>query len=308
MGALYKWSLWFFVGFATSAYADAVRLTLKVEFRKGSRIVEPAYIPLVAEVAKFLEKYPDANATIEGHSDNVGSDALNLRLSQGRADSVRELLILRFAIDPRRLKAVGYGKSQPIADNATEEGRFKNRRVVASLEAEEGTFAEEKSEIDLAVPPKPVDPPPPVAAPVKPAEDEDNDVTWGPRFQAGLVSGPSGLGLSYAWNPIVYRKKRFKASGYVGLMHLNDRNRQGFFAMELGYILSMNVVADGDIDLGAMLVNVSGAISGGMFEAYAGFTYNTRLRYLTRVTAAYTPLLQKNNNIQAVRLLLGFEF
>ena len=65
---------------------------------------------------------------IEGHTDSRGSDRYNLRLSQGRANSVRSYLIRR-GIDPVRMEAVGYGEQKPIGSNRTRAGRAQNRRV-----------------------------------------------------------------------------------------------------------------------------------------------------------------------------------
>ena len=65
---------------------------------------------------------------IEGHTDSVGTDAANLRLSQKRADAVMAQLIKR-GIDPGRMEAVGFGETKPIAPNATKAGRAENRRT-----------------------------------------------------------------------------------------------------------------------------------------------------------------------------------
>jgi OOP family OmpA-OmpF porin len=65
----------------------------------------------------------------------VASDAYNQKLSERRANSVRQYIIDKFGIDGSRLTAVGYGESKPIADNSTAEGRQKNRRVEAVMEA-----------------------------------------------------------------------------------------------------------------------------------------------------------------------------
>jgi outer membrane protein OmpA-like peptidoglycan-associated protein len=71
---------------------------------------------------------------VEGHTDNVGGDAYNLKLSERRAQSVVRYLKEHFRIEGDRLQATGYGKRKPIVDNSTEEGRQKNRRVqVANL-------------------------------------------------------------------------------------------------------------------------------------------------------------------------------
>ena len=72
---------------------------------------------------------PFATALIEGHTDSVGSDAYNLKLSDRRAKSVYDYLTSR-GVDPGRLSSIGKGESAPIADNETEEGRQQNRRVM----------------------------------------------------------------------------------------------------------------------------------------------------------------------------------
>jgi outer membrane protein OmpA-like peptidoglycan-associated protein len=75
-----------------------------------------------------LKTWGDVDIEVAGHTDSMGSDAYNMKLSQQRAEAVRNFLISR-GVAADRLTAKGYGESQPVADNATEEGRFKNRRV-----------------------------------------------------------------------------------------------------------------------------------------------------------------------------------
>jgi outer membrane protein OmpA-like peptidoglycan-associated protein len=75
-----------------------------------------------------LKSWGDVDIEVAGHTDSMGSDAYNMKLSQQRADAVRNFLISR-GVAADRLTAKGYGESQPVADNATDEGRFKNRRV-----------------------------------------------------------------------------------------------------------------------------------------------------------------------------------
>jgi outer membrane protein OmpA-like peptidoglycan-associated protein len=75
-----------------------------------------------------LKAWGDVNIEVAGHTDSKGSDAYNMKLSQQRAEAVRNFLISR-GVAADRLTAKGYGESQPVADNATEEGRFQNRRV-----------------------------------------------------------------------------------------------------------------------------------------------------------------------------------
>jgi OOP family OmpA-OmpF porin len=82
-----------------------------------------------------MKAYPETNAVIEGHTDNVGKAEYNDRLSDARAKSVRQYLIDKFGIDASRITSAGYGMNKPIASNDTKEGRQKNRRVEAVLEA-----------------------------------------------------------------------------------------------------------------------------------------------------------------------------
>jgi len=107
-----------------------VRMNLSVEFAFDSAEVKSVYADHITKVANFLKAYPDAWAEIEGHTDSKGTDEYNLRLSQKRAINVMKELI-KHGIDPAYLTARGYGESRPIADNSTEAGRQKNRRVVA---------------------------------------------------------------------------------------------------------------------------------------------------------------------------------
>jgi OOP family OmpA-OmpF porin len=81
-----------------------------------------------------MQTYPTTTTVIEGHTDNVGSAAMNKDLSQRRAEAVRDNLIKNYNIDPNRIKAVGYGFERPVADNSTAAGRKMNRRIEAAIE------------------------------------------------------------------------------------------------------------------------------------------------------------------------------
>lgn len=83
---------------------------------------------IIAKLSGILLIMPDLNVRVEGHTDATGSDDYNLKLSEQRAQSVSDFLKAQ-SIDPSRLQAVGYGKTRPVADNDTAEGRRKNRRV-----------------------------------------------------------------------------------------------------------------------------------------------------------------------------------
>lgn len=80
------------------------------------------------KIRRFLKENPLMRVEISGHTDNTGSDAYNVQLSQKRAQAVYDYLVAN-GIDPRRLTPRGYGSRQPLAENTTEEGRQKNRRI-----------------------------------------------------------------------------------------------------------------------------------------------------------------------------------
>jgi len=112
-----------------------VTITLNVEFDTDKAVVKDKYRNEIKKVADFMKAYPNTTAVIEGHTDNVDTAEYNQKLSDARANSVRQYLINNFGIKAFRLTAVGYGLTKPIASNNTEEGRQKNRRVQAVIKA-----------------------------------------------------------------------------------------------------------------------------------------------------------------------------
>ena len=99
-----------------------------VLFETGqAELKEDAFSSLV-EVVDLLQSEPDKKIRIEGHTDAVGDNAANLKLSESRANSVRDTLS-SLGVDASRVTAVGMGEDFPIASNDTEEGRSRNRRV-----------------------------------------------------------------------------------------------------------------------------------------------------------------------------------
>lgn len=109
-------------------------VSLDIEFDINKADIRPQYHDEVAKVGDFMKKHPTTTAVIEGYADEVGSDEYNLQLSQRRAESVVKSLEDNFGIESSRLSAKGYGKSRPIADNATDAGRQKNRRINAVID------------------------------------------------------------------------------------------------------------------------------------------------------------------------------
>jgi outer membrane protein OmpA-like peptidoglycan-associated protein len=88
----------------------------------------------VLKFAEILNEFPDTNISIEGHTDSRGSQSYNQSLSERRAMSVRNFLVAQ-KVDTSRLFTIGHGFSRPVADNTTDEGRAKNRRVEVRITA-----------------------------------------------------------------------------------------------------------------------------------------------------------------------------
>jgi outer membrane protein OmpA-like peptidoglycan-associated protein len=103
--------------------------TQGILFESGKSDLKPESTPTLKSIAAALKGHPDLKIEIEGHTDNVGSAASNLTLSQARAEAVKSALVSDYAIDAGQLTAKGYGDTKPVAKNATPEGRANNRRV-----------------------------------------------------------------------------------------------------------------------------------------------------------------------------------
>lgn len=102
--------------------------TSNIYFATGSPRLDEASVPLLDTVADIVGRCPGLNVLVAGHTDSVGSRASNQRLSERRARSVMSYLVSR-GIAPARLRAVGFGEDRPVADNASREGRSRNRRI-----------------------------------------------------------------------------------------------------------------------------------------------------------------------------------
>ena len=109
-----------------------IEIKQKVYFSTGRALIRQRSNRLLDEVAEVLKANPTMTVLVEGHTDSVGSTTNNLRLSQQRADSVRDYLIAQ-GVEPERLTAIGFGEEKPIDSNRTRLGRERNRRVEFTL-------------------------------------------------------------------------------------------------------------------------------------------------------------------------------
>lgn len=100
-----------------------------IMFASGTSRMKKPSLRTLAEIAKILEKYPQAKVRIEGHTDSVGQASYNLKLSRERAQAVADHLTSMYNLDSNHVMATGYGENRPIASNETAKGRRKNRRV-----------------------------------------------------------------------------------------------------------------------------------------------------------------------------------
>jgi outer membrane protein OmpA-like peptidoglycan-associated protein len=109
---------------------DRIEVNQVIEFETSSWKVTQDSQSILDEIAKVMTDHPEVKKVrIEGHTDNQGDSAHNLSLSHKRANNIMRYLVAH-GVDANRLVAEGYGDTKPIADNATEEGRAQNRRVV----------------------------------------------------------------------------------------------------------------------------------------------------------------------------------
>lgn len=115
--------------------SETKEFNLDVKFALGSSDLTKDSQDEVHKLAQFLTLFTNTRVDIEGHTDSTGSNATNKRLSQERADAVKNSLVNNYEIDASRVNAKGYGSEKPIAENTTAEGRLLNRRVVAKVRA-----------------------------------------------------------------------------------------------------------------------------------------------------------------------------
>lgn len=103
-------------------------LALYVNFETGKSVIKSESEHIVEELYQMMNENPTLHIVVEGHTDNVGNKASNQALSEQRATSLKSALVSK-GIAPDKIKTVGLGQDQPLADNSTDDGRAKNRRI-----------------------------------------------------------------------------------------------------------------------------------------------------------------------------------
>ena len=119
-----------------------VALPSGILFDVDKKEIKPTARDSIAQAAEVLVKYPDTYITVEGHTDSTGTSEYNQKLSESRADAVRDML-MRDGVPASRLSIKGYGESDPVADNSTLEGRQLNRRVQLEIRPNEKLQAQQ---------------------------------------------------------------------------------------------------------------------------------------------------------------------
>jgi outer membrane protein OmpA-like peptidoglycan-associated protein len=109
------------------------KMTLQVFFDFDKDILTEADLKELPKAVAFVKKYPGAKIRLDGYTDSIGTDAYNMKLSERRATAVKNYLIKEAGVSSSKITAVGHGEADPVADNKTEEGRAKNRRVEISI-------------------------------------------------------------------------------------------------------------------------------------------------------------------------------
>ena len=107
-----------------------MKLTLNINFDHDKADIKPEFKADLDRAAAYIKRYGKVPyVMVAGHTDRDGTVEYNQKLSEKRANAVRDYLIANYGIEGKRLFAKGFGKLQPVADNTTKDGRYKNRRV-----------------------------------------------------------------------------------------------------------------------------------------------------------------------------------
>jgi outer membrane protein OmpA-like peptidoglycan-associated protein len=100
-----------------------------LSFDSGASAIKQGSFDLLGKVEKAIDIFPRSELVIQGHTDSHGGDELNQKLSQERAESLQQYMINAMRIPSYRVIAIGYGETNPVANNETAAGRAKNRRI-----------------------------------------------------------------------------------------------------------------------------------------------------------------------------------
>ncbi|MFN7143848.1 MAG: OmpA family protein [Myxococcota bacterium] len=108
--------------------SDQIVIRQRINFATGKATILPDSFPVLDDVAQVMKDFPNIRIEIGGHTDNVGDDAANQRLSKNRADAVFEYLLSK-GVPATRMTTMGYGETRPVDTNMTDAGKLNNRRV-----------------------------------------------------------------------------------------------------------------------------------------------------------------------------------
>ncbi|MEL7450903.1 MAG: OmpA family protein, partial [Pseudomonadota bacterium] len=109
---------------------DVIVRPIGLVFRSGSAQIDSQYFDILRKIQDAIRVFPESPVSIEGHTDSFGSDEVNLRISEERAEAVRQYLLANMRdVDPSMIDATGYGETNPVANNETADGRARNRRI-----------------------------------------------------------------------------------------------------------------------------------------------------------------------------------
>ena len=109
---------------------DALTIRLiGLSFQSGKAIIQPEYFTLLSKVQRAIRIFPEFQVVVEGHTDAVGDDRYNKKLSVNRANAVQAYITASMGLPDSKVTAVGYGETKPIASNDSNIGRQQNRRI-----------------------------------------------------------------------------------------------------------------------------------------------------------------------------------
>ena len=218
--------------FISKGYAGTVDIRLNINFKTNEALIDIEGQRILKRLYFTAQKYPNTDILISGHTDNIGSSDFNKALSLRRAEAVEANLFGK-GVKRSRMKVKGFGESEPIDTNETPEGRYQNRRVVASIfgltdEEEKVLRADKTQDVLPETPPvevKPVEPSPP-----KPRVQKKILVTR-PAHRKFYITGFMGPNFNTAFY-----------GGDLEFQHASTKFLS--FGVDVGYEISKNWFAD----------------------------------------------------------------